>query len=37
VGVVAVAMIVLSLQIVVLEKEGLAVSNPRQTLKEFLG
>ncbi len=36
-GVVAVAAIVLSSQIVVSEKEGLAVSNPRQTLKELLG
>ncbi len=37
VGAVAVAAIVLSSQIVVSEKEGLAVSNPRQTLKELLG
>jgi hypothetical protein len=34
---VVVAAIVLSSQIVVSEKEGLAVSNPRQTLKELLG
>jgi len=37
VGAIAVAAIVLSSQIVVSEKEGLAVSNPRQTLKELLG
>ncbi len=37
VGVVAVVAIVLSSQIVVSKKEGLVVSNPRQTLKELLG
>jgi hypothetical protein len=37
VGAVAVAVIVLSSQIVVSEKEGLAVSNRRQTPKELLG